>query len=236
LARPDWGPHREKDDYAHHVALLDGGRQALRINPEGCVTLWNVESGKCLFDIRLTFFGEDVVPAASADGRVLVSVRNFDGNALVREWDLGRIERRKELGDRLKGARDRLRGRPDDPEALLTFAKWSAAWEKWDWAAEFVEAARKAGAGNDGALILARYHWMRSRRERLRAVLVAIASINPVLRPLAVLSETAPLDVGPDPDLVAAEREFGRALAAATEPAEQAYLRICLEAVRKTPK
>ncbi|HVK11472.1 MAG TPA: hypothetical protein VM597_22065, partial [Gemmataceae bacterium] len=202
------------------------------INPDGELALWNVETRKCLFDLQLGFVGGNVLPVVSADGRTMIGTRGNSRNVLVREWELGQIERRKELGDRLKRARERLRARPDDPEALLTLAEWSAAWEKWDWAAEFVEAARKAGARNAGALILARHHWLRSRREQLRAGLIAVASINPVLRPLAVLSETIPLDVGPDPDLTAAEREFGRALAAATDPAEQAYLRICLEAVR----
>jgi predicted NACHT family NTPase len=137
-------------DWVWGVAFAPDGRTAASASTDELLKLWDVTSGR---EIRSIGEHRDVVTsvAFTGDGRLLSG--SFDHTAVL--WDFSVPAADRELEPRVARAVETLRVRGHDAMSLAVLGEWYAFRGVCEWAVEFIEKARAAGAG-PSSLTLAR--------------------------------------------------------------------------------
>jgi WD40 repeat protein len=137
-------------DWVWGVAFAPDGRTAASASTDELLKLWDVTSGR---EIRSIGEHQDVVTAVTfaADGRLLSG--SLDHTAVL--WDFSVPSGDRELEPRVARAVETLRERRDDATSLAVLGEWYAFRGVCEWAVEFMEKARVAGA-EPSSLTLAR--------------------------------------------------------------------------------
>jgi len=124
------------------IAFLAGGGLLAVATEDRSITLWDAATGG-----RVRVLAEDTAawpsPLAASRRGLVLATPGLDARLLV--WDFEHARRFARLHRSVSGLLEQGDGEPDAAQRA-TLGDWYALRGKWDWAAEQLQAARKAGA------------------------------------------------------------------------------------------
>jgi WD40 repeat protein/tRNA A-37 threonylcarbamoyl transferase component Bud32 len=148
----------ENSEVTTGLAFSSDGRRLLASRMDWNVGLWDVASRKHVRDFSRDRDGVTCVALCSDDMTALSGSR--DG--MIRRWQFDRPVQYAKFESSLPEARKTLEENPDDAAALVEFGQWYLFRGVHNWAAEFLEKARKNGAAVS-SMELARCYWQLGR-------------------------------------------------------------------------